>query len=188
MLVSPGLRRFAVESGLWDPSSGRPFNFFEVRAAGWNKEGGHGWVGGRSAVWGLGYGAAPAAPLPWRSRATLQPPCPASQAPTALPTLPPNYHHRHPTTTTTTGVHGGRPAGLAVHLPARVPAAAPVWRLPRRLQRARVTCVHAPRAGAHHPAGGCWPGGGWGACPGGCWQSLEGAPVRPPLCCVVDRS
>ncbi|PRW58931.1 dipeptidase [Chlorella sorokiniana] len=30
VLVSPGLRRFAVESGLWDPSSGRPFNFFKA--------------------------------------------------------------------------------------------------------------------------------------------------------------
>ena len=32
VLASPGLRRFAAENGLWDPASGRPFNYFEVLA------------------------------------------------------------------------------------------------------------------------------------------------------------
>lgn len=32
VMASPGLLQFAVDAGLFDPSSGRPFNFFEVRA------------------------------------------------------------------------------------------------------------------------------------------------------------
>lgn len=31
-MTSPGLQQFAVDAGLWDPASGRPFNFFQVGA------------------------------------------------------------------------------------------------------------------------------------------------------------